>query len=94
MIVSKWCIKFFIGWNSCHQLLLKIIESINIIYFNESFRDLWTYFHWTLEPTVNELPVWSGLIDIVPDNLSVDLFPESIKTHMLIDQAQSMTKQM
>ena len=61
MIVSKWCIKLFIGWNSCHQLLLKIIEGIDIIYFNESFRDLRTYFH---QRTVGST-VWSGVNDIV-----------------------------
>ena len=90
MIVSKWCIKFLIGWNSCHQLLLKIIEGIDIIYFNESFRDLRTYFH---QRTVGST-VWSGVNDIVRGVHGVDPFPESIKTHMLIDQAQSMTKQM
>ena len=87
MIVSKWSIKLFIGWNPCHQLLLKIIESIDIIYLNKSFMGLWTDFYRAVKPIDGK--VWFVQLWKI---LSVDPFPESIKTHMLIDQAQSMSE--
>ena len=89
MIVSKWSIKLFIWWNSRHQLLLKIIESIDVIYLDEPFMDLLTDFYWKVRSTGQD--VRFGQVRTI---LSVDPNPESIKTHMFVYQAQSMTKQM
>ena len=89
MIVSKWSIKLFIWWNSRHQLLLKIIKSIDVIYLDESCMDLLTDFYWKVRWTGQDVRL--GQMGTI---MSVDPIPESIKTHMFVDQAQSMTKQM
>ena len=89
MIVSKWSIKLFIWWNSRHQLLLKIIKSIDVIYLNEPFMDLLTDFYRRVRSTGQDVRL--GQVGTI---LSANPIPESIKTHMFVYQAQSMTKQM